>query len=137
MEEISVNHKPEMEIKMSKTGTIFNIQRFCIHDGPGIRTTVFFKGCPLSCIWCHNPESKRPQVQLSYQRHLCVNCRECEKVCQQQVHDFSTGVHRLDYAKCLACQVCVQACPAMALELIGQTLSVEEVMETVKKDASY
>lgn len=122
---------------MKKNGIIFHIQRFCVHDGPGIRTTVFFKGCPLSCIWCHNPESKQPQVQISYSERSCLQCRECEAVCKNGVHSFSSGAHRVDGSRCAACGRCVEACPALALELIGQRMSVEEVMEEILKDRDY
>lgn len=122
---------------MSTTGTIFNIQRFCIHDGPGIRTTVFFKGCPLSCIWCHNPESKKSRVQLSYNDRLCISCRACETVCEHHVHDFSSGKHQVHYENCSACGACTNACTALALELMGYTVSVREVMDVLVKDNDY
>ena len=120
-----------------KTGTVFNIQRFCVHDGPGIRTTVFFKGCPLSCAWCHNPESRSSRVQLSLSRSLCLGCGTCADVCPKHVHDFSGEEHTIRYNDCAACGACCAACPGSALTLIGQILSAEDVLREIRKDREY
>ena len=91
--------------------TVFDIQRFALHDGPGIRTTVFLKGCPLNCLWCHNPESKRPQPQLSFLEKNCVSCRRCQSVCPRQVHLFDTeGRHHVAFGRCIVRQGLPEAC---------------------------
>ena len=78
--------------------TVFDIQRFCVNDGPGIRTTVYLKGCPLTCPWCHNPESNSPLPQLAFIAENCVGCGRCAEVCEQGVHDFSSGAHVVDFS---------------------------------------
>ena len=118
-------------------GRIFQIQRFSIQDGPGIRTTVFLKGCPLRCPWCHNPESARPEPQLFFSVGQCIGCGECFTHCAQEAHRLENGVHVLDRTVCIACGECATNCYAGALELIGHDASVEEVMVEVLKDRSF
>ena len=108
------------------TGTIFDIQRFSIHDGPGIRTTVFFKGCNLRCLWCHNPESQSAKPQLMFYRDKCVGCGECKKVCP-----------RAFTADCIAEGKCVPACRHGARELSGRTETAERVIGTVLRDKAF
>ncbi len=121
------------------TGTLFNIQRFSLHDGPGIRTTVFMKGCNLSCAWCHNPESFSPDPQLSVNTVTCTSCGACEKTCPNGAHRINpeTGEHTFDESKCTLCGACQKACPAAAITVIGTTYTVEEVMKTVLRDKMY
>lgn len=121
------------------SGTIFNIQRFSLHDGPGIRTTVFLKGCNLSCAWCHNPESFSPEPQLSVDTVRCTSCGTCGQVCKTGAHhiDAKTGVHTFDPKKCTLCGACEKVCPAAAITRIGQTVTVDKVMETVLRDRVY
>lgn len=121
------------------TGTLFNIQRFSLHDGPGIRTTVFFKGCNLSCAWCHNPESFSAKPQLSVDTVHCTSCGMCEQVCPNGAHhiDLQTGEHLFKMEKCTLCGACMKACPAVAITRIGQTYTVGQVMETVLRDKVY
>ena len=117
-------------------GTIISIERFSLNDGPGIRTTVFFKGCPLNCLWCHNPESKKPRPQLSFNADACVGCGRCAEVCPCGVHSFADG-HEVDFGACSACGKCVGACPADALKIYGYDASAEEIMKTVLRDRAY
>ncbi|MBR5587083.1 MAG: glycyl-radical enzyme activating protein [Clostridia bacterium] len=116
-------------------GKIFNIQRFCTNDGPGIRTTVFLKGCPLNCVWCHNPESRRRQSELLFSPEKCINCTACGAVCKN--HDFETGTHKMMGNKCYACGKCSSVCPTEALEVCGKSVSTDEVLETVLKDLEF
>ena len=103
------------------TAMIFNIQRFSVDDGPGIRTTVFFKGCPLSCIWCHNPESHRREPELMYNAQKCISCGACSTVCDHGGHTFDgERVHILDRADCIACGACAGICPTKAVEMAGR-----------------
>lgn len=119
------------------TGIIFNIQRFCLDDGPGIRTTVFLKGCYLHCFWCHNPESMTLSPQLSYTAARCGGCGQCVTACTSGVHSFVDGVHRVDFAACITCGDCVAACPTGALSIIGKQMTVTAVLTEVMKDAPY
>jgi pyruvate formate lyase activating enzyme len=100
-----------IEMEYSSEAVIFDIQCFSLHDGPGIRTTVFFKGCPLNCIWCHNPESKNRKKELMFHRNLCVGCMHCVEACTYGVHmvlDTGSGpVHQVDQMKCTGCGKCL------------------------------
>jgi len=118
-------------------GTIFDIQRFALHDGPGIRTTVFLKGCPLRCIWCHNPESQDFNPQLSFDRAKCTDCFRCVKACPAGAHKVVDGRHVADHGRCCLSAKCVEACPNGALKIIGRKQSVREVMDVVIRDIAY
>lgn len=118
-------------------GVVFDIQRFCIHDGPGIRTTVFLKGCPLDCGWCHNPESKRFEPELFYTPSLCIGCGACGEVCPSGAQVVVDGLHVLRRPLCTTCLRCVSACPAGALESAGSTMTVEQVILEVEKDRVF
>ncbi|HEY0867131.1 MAG TPA: glycyl-radical enzyme activating protein [Fimbriimonas sp.] len=123
---------------MGKTsGIVFDIQRCSLQDGPGIRTTVFLKGCPLRCQWCHNPESIGFGPQLSYDESQCVGCFECVAVCTEGAHSIREGRHALDFSKCQACGKCVEVCEGGALRMIGREHTVDEVMAEVRKDAAF
>jgi len=119
-------------------GIVFDIQKFSINDGPGIRTTVFLKGCTLNCAWCHNPESKSFLPQLSFKEDKCIYCGACQAVCPNQVHFVSKdGIHTLNRDACQACGKCVEACPTGALSIYGKKMSVEDVILEVKKDKAF
>lgn len=120
-----------------KKGTIFNIQKFSINDGPGIRTTVFMKGCPLNCLWCHNPESKSSKPQIFFDTNKCTGCGRCISACESALHIIEDGVHTFRRNDCLACGKCADKCLNDALELSGYTKSVDEVIKEVLKDKIF
>lgn len=116
---------------------VTNIQRFSTHDGPGVRTVVFFKGCPLRCIWCHNPETGNCEKELYYVDRLCIGCGACVDVCKNGVHVFSNEGHRLERNKCIGCMKCVATCPTGALETAGKEYSVSEICDIVLRDKAF
>lgn len=117
---------------------VFDIQRFCVNDGPGIRSTVFFKGCPLTCPWCHNPESNSFARQIAYQDERCVRCHACEQVCPTGAHIFDeNGIHRIDFSVCKACGTCVDVCAHKALKIYGKEMSTDEILAVLRRDADY
>ena len=118
-------------------GTIFDIKHFAVYDGPGIRTTVFLKGCPLHCLWCHNPEGISRQPQLVFTPQKCIGCGNCVEVCPRGVHQFVNGQHLIDRKRCVVSGNCVEGCYAGALELAGRQVTVEEVMEEVLRDGPF
>lgn len=117
--------------------TIFNIQKFSIHDGPGIRTVVFFKGCPLRCKWCSNPESQAPHPQILWNRENCLHCGLCETGCPTNSIFFENNIFQFKYNRCNGSMVCITQCPGKALEYVGKQMSVEEVMKEVIKDKDF
>lgn len=118
-------------------GRVLDVMRGSVHDGPGIRTTVFLKGCPLHCIWCHNPESQSREIELSFIAERCVSCGACQRACSSGVHRVESGGHAIDRARCARCGACVDACSAGALELKGRMASVGEVIREVLADRAY
>jgi pyruvate formate lyase activating enzyme len=119
------------------TGFVFNIQRFSTHDGPGIRTTVFLKGCPLHCFWCHNPEGLNPRQEVQFFADRCILCGECVILCEQGAHQIQEGVHDYDRSQCIQCGKCIEACCAGAVELSGKFMTAEEVLEEVLRDEAF
>lgn len=118
-------------------GLVFDIQRFSIHDGPGIRTTVFLKGCPLSCLWCHNPESQDAKPEIFFTASKCIGCLFCVRMCERRGHRFEHGKHIFDRSRCIRCGGCTKECYPQALEIAGKTMSAEEVMTEVLKDRAF
>jgi len=130
--------KPDSSPKTEIVGCVFNIERFAIRDGPGIRTTVFLKGCPLRCLWCANPESMSAAPQLFYLENLCTRCYRCVEACPNKATTKAPdGAIKIDRSLCKACGKCVEACPNKAREISGKLMTVEEVLEEVKKDALF
>lgn len=123
---------------MSQAGYIFDIQRFSVQDGPGIRTTVFFKGCPMSCIWCSNPESQKRSAELLYRANLCCQCYRCIEACPNQaIRVLADGSLEYDRSICQGCGKCEEVCLNGARRITGKLMNVEEVMEIVMKDRDY
>lgn len=117
---------------------IFNIQKFSIYDGPGIRTLVFFKGCPLNCLWCSNPEGKSHQANTLWNEALCSHCGLCADVCMASLHCLENGRHKMDRQKqCVACGKCVEACPQRALKLCGQEITTAEILRIILEDEAF
>jgi pyruvate formate lyase activating enzyme len=118
-------------------GMIFDIKKYATDDGPGIRTTVFLKGCPLRCWWCHNPEGQTPTLELMYRRQKCNSCSECEKVCPREAIAHVTKQISINRKRCNPCGECSQKCPTNALTIIGKETNVEEVMKEIDKDMVF
>ena len=143
--EVSAPGGAAKEEAAGRTGIIFDIKRFAIHDGPGIRTTVFLKGCPLACTWCHNPESLLPQPEHAWRRQRCIRCGACVEACDRGAIAWEDGrpevgtrtrpVH--DPARCVLCGQCVRACPTAAREIIGRRASAAEIMAEVERDIIF
>ena len=121
---------------MSKA-LICDVKRFAIHDGDGIRTTVFFKGCPLKCVWCHNPESISGKPQLAYYAHKCVGCGECISVCKQNAHELKDGKHIFKPELCIGCGLCEYACLGNALKFYGKQYTVKQLMPILLEDREF
>ena len=119
------------------TGIVFDIKRFAIHDGPGIRTTVFLKGCPLGCYWCHNPESQAPRPVLMQYPRNCIGCRACVAACPRGALSVGEEQIVINRAACQSCGACAEVCYAQALVLLGKEMAVEEVLAEVVKDRAF
>ena len=120
-----------------RTGLVFNIQKYSIHDGPGIRTTVFFKGCPLSCWWCHNPESRGREPFVHYERDQCLGCGECVRSCPEGALALTAAGVVLETSRCRLHGACAGACPAEARKLLGRRTTVDELLEEIAKDRVF
>lgn len=117
--------------------TIFEIKRFAVHDGDGIRTTVFFKGCPLRCRWCHNPEGISPKPELAFYEHKCIGCGECLSVCPEGAHKIKNGTHTLDRSLCVSCGKCAENCIGEALTVYGKRVTVDELVPILLEDRDF
>lgn len=118
-------------------GRIFNIERYSTHDGPGIRTTVFVKGCPLTCAWCHNPEGLSCTSQIVYHLERCIGCGRCLSTCLEGAVAFGKNGFEINSELCMACGDCVSVCPTQARERLGEEVLPEEILERVIKDRLF
>ena len=118
-------------------GLIFDIKRFSIHDGPGIRTTIFLKGCPLHCVWCHNPEGISPSKEFQFWSKRCIACHECIQACEYHALSIVENKPVRDDRLCQVCGACVEACPAEAMVLIGKKMTVQDVIQEIETDVLY
>ena len=129
--------QPDVANDEGTTGRVFDLQKFSIHDGPGIRTTVFMKGCPLECLWCHNPESQSRAIEISLMPEKCIGCGYCFRACPQGCHMDDGEQRQFLRERCTHCGTCAAECHAGALEAIGSDMTVAAVMEDVLKDRPF
>jgi len=115
---------------------IFEVKGNSLDDGPGIRTVVFFKGCPLSCLWCHNPESKKARIEISFDREKCIGCGSCLDVCPADALDRSDPLY-VDRQRCTLCMECTRVCPGGALSRVGRFWGIDELMDEIEKDLPF
>jgi pyruvate formate lyase activating enzyme len=134
---ILVSGFSEMDAIFSQSAIVANIQGFSIHDGPGIRTVVFFKGCPLSCQWCANPECLSTKPQMGFIETLCKDCGKCQNICANKAIRHGEGEHRIDYSCCTSCGECRDHCYYGALVRYGESMTVAEVWDAVRRDRMF
>lgn len=120
-----------------KEGIIFNIQRYSIHDGPGIRTTVFLKGCPLRCKWCSNPESINPFPELFLRRDRCDQCKQCIEICSPNAIFFDDNIIQINRSKCNLCMKCIEVCPLDVINITGKKVSIDYIISEVMQDELF
>lgn len=122
---------------LTRRGWYFDLHRFSVHDGPGIRTTVFLKGCPLSCQWCHNPESQKPSTEKIVHQARCLRCGACVEICPQEGITLTEEGVQTDFNLCTCCGACADVCMAGASEMIGKEVSVGELVNLIKRDEIF
>ena len=138
LQELNMNYNNRGDIlNNSIKGIISEIERYAVKDGPGIRTVVFFKGCPLKCIWCANPETQKNTHQLMYWPTRCIGCKKCIQICPQKALSWNTTGIMINRSNCISCNVCTNTCNSQALTMSGELKNVEEVLDTIKKDNSF
>ena len=120
-----------------RKGTVFEIKRGAVHDGPGIRTTVFLKGCPLDCLWCHNPEGKDPGPVLSFVPQRCIGCGACAAACPNGAVAMGDSYPETDRSRCTACGTCVAACPTGARTIVGAEYGVDDLLPRLERDRAF
>lgn len=120
----------------SKTPLILEIKGNSLDDGPGIRSVVFYKGCPLSCVWCHNPESKKTSVEISFDPKVCIDCGACRDICPENALSKSNRYY-IDRNRCNLCFLCVDACPSGALDRVGKKMTIDEIIKTILQDKPF
>ena len=123
--------------KPEESALVFDIEKFALHDGPGVRTVVFLKGCPLHCLWCHNSESQSFKPEIMFRRDKCISCGFCVSVCPQHCHKLEGGKHSFDHENCTGCGKCPEKCFSGALKTAGRNMSVSQVLESVMKDQAF
>ena len=127
------------EAKIEKKAIIFNVQKYNVYDGPGVRTLVFFKGCPLRCKWCANPEGLEQKYQVMFKRDSCIDCGACVSVCPVSIHSISKELkHEMNRSiDCIGCRKCEDICPESALSIVGNLKTVSEIMEIIEEDREF
>ncbi len=120
-----------------QSGLIFDVKKYAINDGPGIRVTIFFKGCPLHCAWCHNPESISSRVQKMYNRDKCIGCNSCVEVCPETACKLTSEGIVTDPERCTSCGKCADICPTKATEMSGRVATVDELVEIIEKERIF
>lgn len=123
---------------IERTARIFNTQKYNVHDGPGVRTLIFFKGCPLRCKWCSNPEGLKREYQVMLKKNACINCGQCVSVCPKKIHYMENGTHKVHRdITCIGCRRCEKNCLQKAIEIVGEDKTITELMDIVKEDKDF
>jgi pyruvate formate lyase activating enzyme len=136
VKKIAMSDVSEMTEDKTLKRLVFDIKHYAVHDGPGIRTTVFLKGCPLNCPWCSNPESQRTYQEIMFHKNLCIACGECVKICPNEAQTTDMD-HKIKREMCERCGKCVEVCYSEALKMVGKYMSVEEIVKEVEKDELF
>lgn len=134
---MTLSKEPSSQISESPIGVVTDIQRYSIKDGPGIRTTIFLKGCSLACEWCANPEAVSPHPELLINHNICIHCGDCVPVCPTHAFRMENDKLQFDRNLCNACGDCVSCCPEQALEIVGKRMLVEEVLDEALRDQVF